>query len=108
MTEATKTVNKAAEVMAQTVQIGTVVDSVSEVLNVGGSDIEKTPSFGTKLDTEYVLGMAKIGGGVKTLLDIDHVLNDQEVVALQNAALILSVQILNRKLVQRLTCSTKF
>ncbi len=40
MTEATKTVNKAAEVMAQTVQIGTVVDSVSEVLNVGGSDIE--------------------------------------------------------------------
>ncbi len=71
---------------AGTVQIGTVVDSVSEVLNVGGSDIEETPSFGTKLDTEYILGMAKMEGGVKILLDIDKVLNDEEIAALEKAA----------------------
>jgi len=71
---------------AGTVQIGAVVDSVSEVLNVGGNDIEETPSFGTKLDTEYILGMAKMEGGVKILLDIDRVLNDQEIVAMQKAA----------------------
>jgi purine-binding chemotaxis protein CheW len=69
-----------------TVQIGAVVDSVSEVLNIKGEDIEETPTFGTKLNTEYILGMAKIEGGVKILLDIDQVLNDQEVVALQKAA----------------------
>ena len=74
------------ERQAGTVQIGAVVDSVSEVLNVGGKDIEETPSFGTKLDTEYILGMAKIEGGVKILLDIDEVLNDEEVAVLQKAA----------------------
>jgi len=55
-------------------------------LNVGGDDIEETPSFGTKLDTEYILGMAKMEGGVKILLDIDKVLNDEEIAALEEAA----------------------
>ena len=67
------------ENQAGTVQIGTVVDSVSEVLNVGGTDIEETPSFGTKLDTGCILGMAKMEGGVKILLDIDEVLSDEEI-----------------------------
>ena len=74
------------ESQSETVQIGAVVDSVSEVLNVGGDDIEQTPSFGTKLDTEYILGMAKMDGGVKILLDIDKVLNDEEIAALEKAA----------------------
>ena len=64
---------------AGTVLIGIVVDSVSEVLNVKGDDIEDTPTFGTKLDTEYILGMAKVEGGVKILLDIDRVLSANEV-----------------------------
>jgi purine-binding chemotaxis protein CheW len=63
---------------AGTVQIGIVVDAVSEVLNIGGDDIEDTPTFGSKLDTEYILGMAKMEGGVKILLDIDKVLGRQE------------------------------
>jgi len=74
------------ENQAGTIQIGSVVDSVSEVLNVGGNDIEETPSFGTKLDTGYILGMAKMEGGVKILLDIDEVLNDEEIAALKKAA----------------------
>ena len=69
-----------------TVQIGAVVDSVSEVLNVGADDIEETPSFGTKLDTEYILGMAKMEGGVKILLDIDKVLTSDELYLLEKAA----------------------
>jgi len=74
------------ESQAGTVQIGAVVDSVSEVLNVGGNDIEETPSFGTKLDTEYILGMAKMEGGVKILLDIDKVLANDELSLLEKAA----------------------
>ena len=69
-----------------TVQIGIVVDAVSEVLNIKGEDIEDTPTFGTKLDTEYILGMAKMEGSVKILLDIDRVLSAEEVTALEKAA----------------------
>ena len=69
-----------------TVQIGIVVDAVSEVLNIKGEDIEDTPTFGTKLDTEYILGMAKMEGSVKILLDIDRVLSAEEVAALEKAA----------------------
>ena len=69
-----------------TVRIGIVVDSVSEVLNIKGEDIEDTPSFGAKLNTEYILGMAKMEGGVKILLDIDRVLNAEEIGAVREAA----------------------
>ncbi len=69
-----------------TVQIGIVVDSVSEVLNIKGEDIEDTPTFGTKLNTEYILGMAKMDGSVKILLDIDRVLSEGEIEVLENAA----------------------
>ncbi len=68
-----------------TVQIGIVVDAVSEVLNIKGDEIEDTPTFGTKLNTEYILGMAKMEGGVKILLDINKVLSAQEIAALQKA-----------------------
>jgi purine-binding chemotaxis protein CheW len=68
------------------VMIGIVVDSVSEVLNIKGADIESTPAFGAQLDTDFILGMAKMGGGVKILLDIDRILSDQEMVVLEKAA----------------------
>ncbi|MCE5282433.1 MAG: chemotaxis protein CheW [Deltaproteobacteria bacterium] len=60
--------------------IGIVVDSVSEVLNIKGGEIEATPDFGATLDTAYILGMAKTGAGVKILLDIDRVLSSVEMV----------------------------
>ena len=69
-----------------TIQVGIVVDSVSEVLNIKGEDIEETPAFGTKLNTDYILGMAKMEGGVKILLDIDRVLTSEELVMLGEAA----------------------
>ncbi|HOK06719.1 MAG TPA: chemotaxis protein CheW [Syntrophales bacterium] len=68
------------------IPMGIVVDSVSEVLNIRGGDIEDTPNFGSRLQTEYILGMAKTGGGVKILLDIDKVLNSEELAALGKAA----------------------
>jgi purine-binding chemotaxis protein CheW len=64
---------------AGNVMIGVVVDSVSEVLSIKADVIEETPSFGTKLSTDYILGMAKIGKGVKILLDIDKVLGADEI-----------------------------
>ena len=69
-----------------TVMIGVVVDSVSEVLNIKGEDVEETPTFGSKLNTDYILGMAKMEGGVKILLDIDQVLSEDEIADLEKAA----------------------
>jgi len=69
-----------------TVLIGIVVDAVSEVLNVRGEDIEETPTFGTSLNTDYILGMAKMEGGVKILLDIDKVLSQEEVMQLESVS----------------------
>jgi len=58
-----------------------VVDSVSEVLNIKGEEIEDTPTSGVSLETDYILGMAKVKGGVKILLDINKVLTTDVVMA---------------------------
>ena len=60
------------------ISIGIVVDAVSEVVNIKGEEIEDTPTFGTRLDTSFILGMAKSEGGVKILLDINQVLSAEE------------------------------
>ncbi len=70
----------------ETVMMGIVVDSVSEVLNIKGEEIEDPPSFGARLDTDYILGMAKMEGGVKILLHIDRVLTREEASMLSKAA----------------------
>ena len=71
---------------AGSVLIGIVVDSVSEVLNIKGAEIEETPTFGARLDTDYILGMAKRDGGVKILLDIDKVLGSETLEVVREAA----------------------
>jgi len=71
---------------ASSVLTGVIVDSVSEVLNIKGADIEETPNLGAKFDAGYVLGMAKISGGVKILLDIGKVLGVEEMAASDKAA----------------------
>ena len=69
-----------------TVLIGIVVDAVSEVLNIIEDEIEETPTFGSKLDTDYILGMAKMEGAVKILLDIDKVLSAKEIEAIDKTS----------------------
>ena len=65
---------------------GLIVDGVEEVLNLTAGDLEPTPDFGTQIDTRYLLGMAKIKGSVKMLLDLDRVLGSEEMQALTPAA----------------------
>lgn len=55
------------------VQMGLIVDSVEEVAQLTANEIEPTPEFGARVDTTYLLGLAKVKGAVKTLLDIDRV-----------------------------------
>lgn len=62
----------------ETVQVGILVDSVSEVLDISSDRIEDAPPFGNGHATDYILGMAKVNDDVKILLDIDRVLGDAE------------------------------
>jgi len=61
--------------------MGIVVDRVCEVLDISGDNIEPAPSFGTKLHTDFITGMGKIGDKVKILLDIEKVLTEDVVLA---------------------------
>lgn len=69
----------------QHVQMGLIVDSVEEVVTLTAEEIEPTPEFGARVDTTYLLGMAKVKGQVKTLLDIDRVVAPETVQALAQA-----------------------
>jgi len=53
--------------------MGAIVDAVEEVIRLGEAELEPTPDFGGSPNTDYILGMATIHGGVKTLLDLDKV-----------------------------------
>lgn len=64
---------------------GLVVDAVSEVLNIKGEQIEEHSTLG-ELHSESVLGLAKAESGVKILLDIDQVINNEISAAMQCAA----------------------
>ena len=57
----------------RTVLMGMIVDSVEEVVNLTAADIEPAPAFGTAVDTAYLLGMAKVKGQVKLMLEIDRI-----------------------------------
>ena len=59
-------------------EIGIIVDTVSEVLDIKAADIEPPPSMGGSVDTSFILGMGKVGDKVKILLDIDQVLTLRE------------------------------
>jgi purine-binding chemotaxis protein CheW len=67
-------------------QMGLIVDAVEEVLNINGADIEATPDFGGRVDTEYMIGMAKVRNAVKTLLDIDKIVSAESLVRVAAAA----------------------
>lgn len=63
-------------------QMGVIVDTVSEVLDIDQSLIESAPRFGCAVSADYILGMGKVetpsGTQVVILLDIDRVLTGDE------------------------------
>jgi len=58
--------------------IGIIIDNVHEVLDIEARDIEKAPTFGSGIETQFILGMAKVKQRVVTLLNIGKILSDEE------------------------------
>ena len=67
------------------VEMGIIVDRVSEVLNIAGHDIEDAPSFGAQVETDFILGLGKVNEKVTILLDISKLLSHSDVVAVQQS-----------------------
>ena len=65
---------------------GVVVDHVQEVLDIAGTDIEDAPQFDSSVDTEFILGMGKIGDTVKILLDINKILVNEDLSGLTGSS----------------------
>lgn len=64
--------------------IGIVVDSVSDVLNVTPNDIKPTPNLGSKINTEFISGIAAVGTRMVILFDSDKLLTADELARLQS------------------------
>lgn len=64
------------------VELGVMVDNVSEVLSIAASEIEPAPAFGNDLRSEFIAGVAKVGDRFVILLDVNHVLSVDELAAL--------------------------
>jgi len=66
--------------------IGIIVDAVSEVVAIKEQEVEDSPQFGSVVDSQCLLGMAKLAEGVTILLDIDRLMHIQEAVLIGEAA----------------------
>lgn len=66
--------------------MGVVVDAVSEVLDIAAGDIEPPPTFGTRIRSEFISGMAKVRGKFVILLDVDRVLDLDELPSLEGVS----------------------
>jgi purine-binding chemotaxis protein CheW len=62
--------------------IGIMVDAVSEVLEIPGSEIEPPPSFGAKIRADFIFGMGKVAGKFVIILNIEKVLSVEEIATL--------------------------
>ena len=66
--------------------IGLIVDSVSEVSDITGEEIENAPSFGQGIDTSFIMGLGKVKDKIIILLDIDTVLSTEELEMVEELA----------------------
>jgi purine-binding chemotaxis protein CheW len=71
--------------------IGIMVDAVSEVLDIPGSEIEPPPAFGAKIRADFIFGMGKVAGKFVIILNINKVLSVEEIALLTGSEAAVTV-----------------
>ncbi len=66
--------------------LGVVVDTVNEVLDIPAAEIEPPPAFGARIRADFIRGMGKVNGKFVIILDVNHVLAVEQIAALADAA----------------------
>jgi purine-binding chemotaxis protein CheW len=90
MQETAQTVNTCIIVVevamdGENIVLGSLADSVQEVIEMEPSQIEAAPHIGTNLKTDFIKGMGKHDGRFVMILDIDKVFSSDELSAVQGA-----------------------
>jgi purine-binding chemotaxis protein CheW len=90
MMETAQTVNTCiivVEVMmdGENTVLGSLADSVQEVIEMEPAQIEAAPHIGTRLNTDFIKGMGKHDGRFVMILDIDKVFSSVELAAVTGA-----------------------
>jgi purine-binding chemotaxis protein CheW len=91
MSATQQTVNSCIIVVEMTMEgdsivIGVLADAVQEVIDLEPEQIEPPPRIGTKLNTEFILGMGKHNGSFMMILDIDKIFESADLEAVEQAA----------------------
>ncbi len=64
------------------VELGLLVDAVSEVIDIAPTQIEPPPQFGTTIQREFILGLGKVGTEFIVILEPERALNIDDMAAL--------------------------
>lgn len=64
------------------VELGLLVDAVSEVIDIAAAQIEPPPQFGTSIAREFIRGLGKVGSEFIVILEPERALNIDDMVAL--------------------------
>ena len=62
--------------------VGLTVDSVADVVYLEEEETQGTADIATNIDTQFVQGVANIKADMVILLDVDHLLSEQELAQL--------------------------
>ncbi|PYX49400.1 MAG: chemotaxis protein CheW [Acidobacteria bacterium] len=65
--------------------MGIMADAVRQVIDLRPQDIEESPTFGTRVRVDYLLGMARSGKKFCLLLDTEKVLSIDELLELPDS-----------------------
>ncbi len=65
--------------------MGLIVDAVSDVIQIPEESIAAPPSLGSRIRTDFVRGMGRVGGDLVIVLDVERVLSDDEFAAVEEA-----------------------
>ena len=68
------------------VELGLLVDAVSEVIDIAAGDIEPPPNFGASVRREFIRGMGKQGARFVIILDPDKAFDVEEMAGLCEAS----------------------
>jgi purine-binding chemotaxis protein CheW len=88
MSKTERTVNTCVVIVEVTIDgdtmiIGALADSVQEVMDLEPGHIEPAPKIGSRLDTEFIKGMGKLGERFIIILDIDRAFSSDEIALVQ-------------------------
>ena len=75
-----------ASTESEKVELGLLVDAVSEVIDIAPTDIEQPPQFGATIQREFIRGIGKVKGEFIVILEPERALNIDEMALLADSA----------------------